>query len=89
MRGVIDGGMRGGIPDSAVRAATITLYISKGPFKRALAIQNEDSIEVVLVDRAGTIYWRTTGVFREAALLELSGIWRRSRPGVSRTTSMS
>ena len=71
MRGVIDGGMRGGIPDSAVRAATITLYISKGPFKRALAIQNEDSIEVVLVDRAGTIYWRTTGVFREAALLEL------------------
>lgn len=72
MRGVINGGMSGGIPDSAVRAATITLYINKTPFKRALAIQNEDSIEVVLVDRAGTIYWRATGVFQEEALLELA-----------------
>lgn len=72
MRGVIDGGMRGGIPDSAVRAATITLYINKTPFKKALAIASEDSIEVVLVDRAGEIFWRATGVFSEAALMELT-----------------
>lgn len=31
IRSVIDGGMRGGIPDAAVRAATITLYIDKAP----------------------------------------------------------
>jgi hypothetical protein len=72
MRGVIDGGMRGGIPDSMVRAATITLYINKTPFKQALAIKTEDRIEVVLVDRMGTIHWRTAGVFSETALLELT-----------------
>lgn len=72
MRGVIDGGMRGGIPDSAVRAATITLYINKTPFKKALAIKTEDRIEVVLVDRNGKIFWRATGVFSEAALRELT-----------------
>lgn len=72
MRGVIDGGMRGGIPDSAVRAATITLYINKTPFKKALALKTEDSIEVVLVDRAGQVHWRATGVFSEAALMELT-----------------
>ncbi len=72
MRGVIDGGMRGGIPDSTVRAATITLYINKTPFKKALAITTEDHITVVLVDRAGTIHWRAAGVFNEAALVELT-----------------
>ncbi len=74
MRGIIDGGMRGGIPDSAVRAATITLYIDKKPFKQALAIRNEDRIEVVLVDRAGTIHWRFTGIFDESALVELTKV---------------
>jgi hypothetical protein len=66
MRGFIDGGMRGGIPDSAVRAATITLYISKGPFKRALVIPNDDQIQVLLVERSGRVHWRAAGVFDEA-----------------------
>ena len=61
MRGIIDGGMRGGIPDSAARAATITLYINKSPFRRALAVPDEDRIHVLLVDRAGTILWRAAG----------------------------
>ena len=74
MRSFIDGGMRGGIPDTAVRAATITMYIDKTPFKRALGITNEDSIVVLLVDRAGTIHWRTTGPFRDGALTELEAL---------------
>ncbi len=77
MRSFIDGGMRGGIPDTAVRAATITMYINKTPFKRALGITSEDSIEVLLVDRAGTIHWRTTGSFREGALTELEAALHR------------
>ena len=71
IRGFIDGGMRGGIPDTAVRAATITLYIDKTPFKQALNIYTEDQIHVVLVDRAGRIHWRWIGRFgndAEAAL---------------------
>jgi hypothetical protein len=79
MRGIIDGGMRGGIPDSAVRAATITLYISKSPFKKALGIATEDHITVVLVDRAGKIYWRAMGVFAEPALQELQSTLARIR----------
>lgn len=79
MRSFIDGGMRGGIPDSAVRAATITMYINKTPFKRALAIPNEDSIVVVLTDRSGRLYWRANGPFRAPALEELEAALHAAR----------
>jgi hypothetical protein len=84
MRGFIDGGMRSGIPDSAVRATTITLYINKTPFKKALAIRSEDSIEVVLVDRAGKLYWRARGLYNDAAITileeKLAHLTRREPP---------
>ena len=67
IRGFIDGGMRGGIPDTAVRAATVTMYIDKTPFKQALTIYTEDRIQVMLVDRAGVIHWRWIGPFGEVA----------------------
>jgi hypothetical protein len=66
MRRFIDGGMRGGIPDSAVRAATITLYIDKAPFKRALGITSEDHIQVFVVDRGGRIRWQGSGRYTPA-----------------------
>lgn len=61
MRGFIDGGMRRGIPDSAVRAATITLYIDKDSFKRPMGIESEDIIHIFLVERSGAIRWRGEG----------------------------
>ena len=67
VRGFIDGGMRGGIPDTSVRAATITLYIDKTPFNQALNIYTEDQIHVMLVDRAGVIHWRWIGRFGDEA----------------------
>ena len=77
MQSFIDGGMRRGIPDAQVRAATITLYIDKAPFKRALRITDEDRIHVLLVDRDGRVYWRAEGAYdpaRGAELMErLSG----------------
>lgn len=76
MRRIIDGGMRGGIPDSAVRAATITLYIDKDPFKRALGISNEDHIQVLLVDRGGRIRWQRSGRFTAALGAELDDALR-------------
>lgn len=63
MRSFIDGGMRGGIPDRAVRAATVTLYIDKTPFRRALGLPDEDRIYVLLVDREGGVHWRAEGAF--------------------------
>ncbi len=67
IRGFIDGGMRGGIPDTSVRAATITLYIDKTPFKQAINLFTEDQIHVVLVDRTGAIHWRWIGKFDDEA----------------------
>ena len=71
MRPFIDGGMRRGIPDVAVRAATITLYIDKTPFREALRLPDEDRIYVLLVDRLGGVQWRTDGRFDERAGAEL------------------
>ena len=77
MRSVIDGGMRGGIPDTAVRAATVTLYIDKDPFKRALGINNEDRIQILLVDRGGRIRWQRSGPCTPSLQVELQAHLRR------------
>lgn len=71
MRPFIDGGMRRGIPDAAVRAATITLYIDKSPFRESLRLPDEDRIYVLLVDKQGRVYWRGDGRFNERAGAEL------------------
>ncbi|MEO5567006.1 MAG: hypothetical protein ABIR92_00850, partial [Gemmatimonadaceae bacterium] len=77
MRPVIDGGMRGGIPDPAVRAATITLYIDKDPFKRSLGFMREDRIQVVLVDSRGHIRWQRSGPYAASLRIELEAQLRR------------
>ncbi len=59
--GWIDGGMRAGIPDPAVREATVTLYIDRRSFMRALDITTTSAIVPMLVAPEGTILWRTTG----------------------------
>lgn len=61
VRGWIDGGMRSGIPDKAVREATVTLYLDKGPFKRALDIRDEAHIQLLVLDRAGRVRLRIIG----------------------------
>ena len=71
MRPFIDGGMRRGIPDAAVRAATITLYIDKARFRESLSLPDEDRIYILLVDQQGRVQWRTDGRFDERAGAEL------------------
>jgi hypothetical protein len=71
MRWMINSGMRGGIDDKGAREHTITLYIDKEPFKRALAITDENTIYVMVVDREGRVLWRSTGVFTAAKGVEL------------------
>lgn len=62
----LDGRMRAGIADKHAREMTITLYINKGPFKRALAIPSENTIYAILIDKKGAILWRTEGNYTEA-----------------------
>jgi len=63
MRWMINRGMKGGIDDRSARDRTVTLYIDKAPFKQALGITDENVIQVLVVDRAGQVLWRTAGVF--------------------------
>lgn len=76
-RWFIDRGMRGGISDPAARAATITLYIDKEPFRRALGIEGERTITVLLLDARGRVAWRTEGPRTDALTQELNRAVRR------------
>ena len=62
-RTFINEGMRAGIPDPVARERTITLYLDKAAFRRALDLPHEDDIYVLLVDRQGQVLWRTEGAF--------------------------
>jgi hypothetical protein len=59
----IDGGMRAGIPSNATRRHTVTLYLDKRDFKRALGIENEKSIRLYAIGRDGRVYWCGSGPF--------------------------
>jgi len=61
VRWFIDNGMRGGIPDPAQRERTITLYLDKAPFEKALAIGSEKQIHALLLDRDHKVIWRAEG----------------------------
>jgi hypothetical protein len=56
----IDGGMRGGSRDQKARERTITLYTNKRNFKKALSLQSEDTIHVMLLAE-GVVVWRAEG----------------------------
>lgn len=58
---LLDSGMRAGIPDRNVREHTITLYIDKAAFLASLGIEDETTICTLLIDREGTVLWRTSG----------------------------
>lgn len=60
-RTFINEGMRMGIPDPATRGRTITLYLDKRPFRRALDITDEDHIWLYLFDQSGRVLWRIRG----------------------------
>ena len=76
--GFIDGGMRAGIPDPDVRAATITLYIDRGTFMASLDIPDTDAIVPMLVRPDGEILWRDVGRYTEAAGADLRTAVERS-----------
>lgn len=59
----INEGMRAGIPNHATRQKTITLYLDKGTFRRALDIPGEDTIYVLVLDSNRNVIWRTEGAY--------------------------
>lgn len=62
-RTFLNEGMRAGIPNEATRARTITLYLDKRAFRKALNIDNEQNIWIYLFDKSGNVLWCTEGRF--------------------------
>lgn len=73
----IDNGMRGGIPDRTARERTITLYIDKDPFREALRIADEETIQILLLDESDRVIWRSTGPRTDEAVRELNDAVKR------------
>ncbi|HTX72972.1 MAG TPA: hypothetical protein VMC79_09125 [Rectinemataceae bacterium] len=68
MRGVIDGGMRSGIPDAVTRAATVTLYIDVEPFAMAVGARDRSTISALVVAPDGRIMARAAGIPNETSV---------------------
>jgi hypothetical protein len=62
-RTFINEGMRAGIPDPMARERTITLYVDKNEFRKALQLPHEEEIHVLLLDRSGRVLWHAEGAF--------------------------
>lgn len=67
MSGVIDGGMRAGIPPGK-HDTVVTSYGDATAFKEALAIEDTRSAYVYLLDRSGVIRWQGSGYATDAAV---------------------
>jgi hypothetical protein len=59
----INEGMRAGIPNPQTRQKTITLYLNKKDFLRAVGIPDDSNIWLLVIDRQGNIIWRAEGVY--------------------------
>ena len=75
----IDGGMRAGIPSKATREVTITLYLDRAKFLKTAGLPGPQTIYVLLVDRAGKIFWRGQGAYTPAQGAALEEAIRANR----------
>lgn len=56
VRGFIDSGMRRGIPDTAARERTITLYTDRAAFSKAMGLRDPfKNVYVAVVERSGRV----------------------------------
>lgn len=60
-RWFITTGMRSGVKDPKSREKTITLYLDKMAFRKALGIGTEENISIFLLDREGKVVWASEG----------------------------
>lgn len=77
---MLNEGMRAGIPDSAAREKTITLYLDKPRFFQQLEINSDNEIQILLVGPGGEILWRTTGLFSSKKGVSLKQTIQKIQP---------
>jgi hypothetical protein len=66
--------MRAGIHDRTAREQTITLYVDKEEFRRALELPHEQNIYALLVDRSGRVLWRADGLATPEKIQDLERV---------------
>jgi hypothetical protein len=79
----IDNGMRSGLPDWSTRARTITLYICREEFCKAVELSDDRRIYALLVNREGDIAWAAEGPLRSQTVatdLEMTLATLQSNP---------
>jgi hypothetical protein len=64
-RTFLNEGMRAGIPNEATRGRTITLYLDKLSFRKAIDIDDEQTMWLYLFDKVGEVLWRANGRITE------------------------
>jgi len=79
-RTFLNEGMRAGIPDNATRTRTVTLYLNKIAFRKALDIDSEQSMWIYLFNRTGEVLWRTEGKITNEKSEALRIFLNQSRP---------
>jgi hypothetical protein len=57
----INEGMRAGIPNPKTREHTITLYLNKITFRKALGFPDEDHIYILVIDGQGNVLFQLRG----------------------------
>ena len=72
-RPFIDGGMRAGIPDSTVRARTLTVYTDVGRVLDALGLRSTRHVVVVLAEPSGAARALVQGAFEPGAMAPFLG----------------
>ncbi len=65
-RAFIDGGMRAGIASKATREITITLYLDRAAFIKAIGETSDQTLITLLVNQKGDILWRGRGAYSQA-----------------------
>ena len=58
---LLNEGMRAGIPNPKTREHTITLYLNKISFRKALGFPDEDHIYILVIDRRGQVLYQLRG----------------------------
>jgi hypothetical protein len=71
-RTFINEGMRAGLPNPKTRERTITLYLDKVSFRRALEMPDEEHLYVLVVDHQGQVLHTIRGPYCAEAGEELS-----------------
>ena len=73
----LNSAMRSAMPDQTSWTHTIPLYTDKESFREKLQIPTEQTISLLLVDKGGSVIWRTTGPMnddKKKALMDALGV---------------